>query len=357
MISHNGSHPTPVMTSEPVTRHLLELRDVVVHFSATGGLAVGRGNRDVVHAVDGIDLTIDRGASVAIVGETGSGKTTLARAIMGLVPLTRGQVVFDGQVVHGLASKDLQRLRRRVAIVAQDPFDALNPRQKVRDILSLPLRVHKVSGDHLTVITRVLEDVGLRAHDFMDRYPHEMSGGQRQRVAIARALTLEPELLIADEPVTALDMSIRAQVLNLLQDLKDKYGLTYLVVAHDLGMVRYLSDRVVVLYLGQVVEDSRADTIFEQPLHPYTQALMAAVPSLERRDAAWQSASAEAPNPIDIPTGCRFHPRCPYATERARTEVPLLRQFPNGTRVACHRAEEMIDQLLPFAQRTAGERK
>lgn len=326
---------------------LLFLRDVYVHFRGRRlATRLRPAARDVVRALDGVTLSINRGESVSIVGETGSGKSTLARTVLGLSRPTSGDVFFDGSSVYTVGSQALQSLRQRIGMVPQDPFDSLNPRQQVRAIVSLPLRVHGLSSGDEVKVRRVLEDVGLAPDDFLTRFPHEMSGGQRQRVAIARALVLGPELLVADEPASALDMSVRAQVLNLLRDLKESYGLTYLVIAHDLGMVRYVSTRVVVMYLGLIVEDASVDAVFSRPAHPYTQALMAAVPTLERKRAVTTLVRGEAPNPINLPSGCRFHPRCPYAIARCKVEVPQLRQF-EQTLVACHRAEEIAAGAKP----------
>lgn len=331
-----------------LARSAIRTHDLRVHFTArqASGSLWGR-KPETVHAVDGVSLTVGVGDSVAVVGETGSGKSTLARAVLGLVRPTSGEIWVDGTAVHQAEPAALRRLRKRVALVAQDPFDALNPRQKVEEILALPLRVHGLRGDVRAAMSAALEDVGLRPNEYLSRYPHEMSGGQRQRVAIARALMLSPDLLVADEPVTALDMSVRAQILNLLRVLKDKYGMTYVVVAHDLGMVRYLAARVVVMYLGVVVEDAHAEAFFSKPLHPYSRALVAAVPTLQRRNLKTNLLTSEPPSPIHIPKGCRFHPRCPFATERCRAEVPVLRPIDDGSLAACHHAEAISQGVKP----------
>lgn len=320
-------------------RHpLLEFRDVFAHLPGAHQQGSHFGSRrEVVRAVDGVSLRIERGETVSIVGETGSGKSTLVRMAIGLVRPTAGDVLFDGIPVR--PNRQLKTIRRRMAIVAQDPFDSLNPRQKVSTIVGLPLRVQREPATRGRV-GEALAAVGLDPVDYLSRYPHEMSGGQRQRVALARALILHPELLIADEPVSALDMSVRAQILNLLADVKESYGLTYLLVAHDFGMVRYLSTRVVVLYCGVVVEDANASTVFQKPKHPYTQALLASVPSLRPRPDTVLRIVGEPPSPVDVPSGCRFHPRCAYAVERCKNEVPQLRSLAGGL-VACHLAETL----------------
>ena len=339
---------------------LLQVRGLEVHFPIKKGLFFDR-TIGHVKAVDGVDLSVDRGTTYGLVGESGCGKSTLGRAILRLEEPTAGEVLFDGTDVASLKGETLRTMRRRMQMVFQDPLGSLDPRQDVESLLGEPLRAHGLGGDKAAIAGRLrelLDAVGLPAAA-LRRYPHEFSGGQRQRIGIARAITVEPDLLIADEPVSALDVSVQAQVLNLLEELQDRLGLTYLVIAHDLAVVRHISDVVGVMYLGSLVEQAPADAIYEQPLHPYTRALMSAVPvpdpviedSRERLLLA-----GDLPSPANPPSGCRFHTRCPWRQEsRCDDEVPVLRQLapahsaithPPGHLVSCHWAEDVRDGLL-----------
>jgi peptide/nickel transport system ATP-binding protein len=332
---------------------LLEVTGLQVHFPITEGLVFER-KVGAVQAVDGVDLEIERGETLGLVGESGCGKSTVSKAILRLVEPTAGSVSFDGQEVTKLGAQELRRLRRRMQMIFQDPYSSLDPRQSVGSILSEPIRTHDLEPDGASVDARVrelLEVVGLPAES-ATRFPHEFSGGQRQRIGIARALAVRPDLIIADEPVSALDVSIQAQVINLLEELQEEFGLTYLVVAHDLAVVRHISDRVAVMYLGKIVEVAPSDQLYEAPLHPYTIALLSAIPipdpevELKRRRILL---TGDLPSPADPPPGCRFHTRCPYRQPtRCHDEVPALRQLGPGHTVACHWAEDIkADKLKP----------
>ncbi|MBM3596926.1 MAG: ABC transporter ATP-binding protein [Alphaproteobacteria bacterium] len=309
---------------------LLETHDLHVRFSTQNG---------ALHAVDGVSLGVGRGESVGLVGESGCGKSTLAKAVLRLLPVAAGRVLFDGQDVGTLSARDLQPLRRRMQIVFQDPFGSLNPRHTVESILTAPLVVHGL-GDRQERRRRVEEIVGQvgLSSSALSRYPHEFSGGQRQRIGIARALILKPDLVICDEPVSALDLSIQAQILNLLVGMKRALGLSYLFISHDLSVVRFISDRVLVMYLGRIVESAAGDDLWQAPLHPYTRALMQAVPDPARRRQA-PALSGDLPSPENVPPGCRFHPRCPLATEICRRQDPAFRELRPQHAVACHHAE------------------
>jgi len=291
-----------------------------------------------LHALRGVDLALRRGETTALVGESGSGKSTLARVLLCLEPPDRGEVLLDGLRVSGRASWQLGALRRRVQMVFQDPFDSLNPRMRVGRILAEPLAVHGLlpRRERPARVAELLRRVGLDP-DAAERYPHEFSGGQRQRISLARALAVDPELILADEPVSALDVSVQAQVINLMLDLQDERGLGYLLVAHDLALVGQVAQQVAVMYLGWIVERGPVGPIYAEPLHPYTVALMASVPRPDpalRRD--YRPLAGEPPSPFDRPQGCPFHPRCPLAEPRCRAESPALRLLPDGRQLACH---------------------
>ena len=312
---------------------LLAVNDLATHFPTRRGL---------VRAVDGVSLTVERGETVGLVGESGCGKSTLAKAILGLVPVTAGSVRLEGREIAGLSDAAMRPVRRRLQMIFQDPYGSLNPRHLIRDILGVPLAVHGIgtgAADRRARVADVLAAVGLPA-DAANRYPHEFSGGQRQRIGIARALVLRPDLVICDEPVSALDLSIQAQILNLMVRLKEEFGLSYLFVSHDLSVVRYFTDRVVVMYLGRIVESAAVERLFQTPLHPYTRALIDAVPDPARRRSV-TVLQGDLPSPVDAPKGCAFHPRCPLATDRCRTERPALRPL-EGHTVACHHAEQAL---------------
>jgi oligopeptide transport system ATP-binding protein len=322
---------------------LLELRGLRMHFPVTEGMIARRHIGDV-KAVDGVDLTIRRGETLGLVGESGCGKTTMGRCILRLEKPTAGEIRYDGVDIARLGRKELVALRRRIQVIFQDPYSSLNPRQKVGSIIAEPMKVHGVEPDPARRTARVHELLSLCGlnPNFADRYPHEMSGGQRQRVGIARALALEPEFIVCDEAVSALDVSIQAQIINLLEDLRDKFNLTYLFIAHDLSVVRHLCQRVAVMYLGRVVELAECDEVFDHPLHPYTRALLAAVPvpdpSVEAA-RAFQPVIGEVPSPINPPPGCVFHPRCPIAVAQCKQLRPELRELRPGHWVACSQVQ------------------
>ncbi|SFT34741.1 peptide/nickel transport system ATP-binding protein [Geodermatophilus amargosae] len=330
---------------------LLRVEGLQVHFPIKRGVFFDR-TVGHVRAVDGVDLSITRGSTYGLVGESGCGKSTLGRAVLRLVEPTAGRVFFDGTDVASLQGEPLRTIRRRMQMVFQDPLGSLDPRQNVESLLAEPLHAHGLGGGKEGIAQRIrtlLDSVGLPSAA-LRRYPHEFSGGQRQRIGIARAISLEPDLLIADEPVSALDVSVQAQVVNLLEELQERLGLTYLVIAHDLAVVKHISDVVGVMYLGSLVEQAPSDVLYAEPLHPYSRALMSAVPvpdpvveeSRERILLA-----GDLPSPANPPSGCRFHTRCPWRQEtRCDDEVPVLRELGPAHLVSCHWAEEIRDGVL-----------
>jgi oligopeptide transport system ATP-binding protein len=320
---------------------LLEVRDLVKYYPVSAGL-LGR-QVGVVRAVDGVSFTIRRGETLGLVGESGCGKTTTGRCVLQLERPTSGSVRFEGQELTTLGPAALRSVRRRIQVIFQDPYSSLNPRMTVGQIVGEPLAVHGLVREAPAREARVqelLRQVGLLPQHGR-RYPHQLSGGQRQRVGIARALALEPSLIICDEPVSALDVSIQAQIINLLEDLRQELGLTYLFVAHDLSVVRHISDRVAVMYLGRIVELADRQTLYEAPRHPYTKALLSAVPIPDPEVEARREhvvLAGEVPSPLSPPAGCAFHPRCPIAVEECRRTRPLLRDLGPGQQAACHLA-------------------
>ncbi len=325
---------------------LLEVRNLRKLFPIRRGLL--RRVTGQVRAVDGVDFHIDRGETLSLVGESGCGKTTTARCILRALKPTAGEALFraaDGQVVDiaNLPKKALRPFRHQMQMIFQDPFSSLNPRMTVFDIIAEPLLASGLKNreERRARVEALLHRVGLR-NEFMGRYPHAFSGGQRQRIGIARALALAPSLIVADEPVSALDVSVQAQILNLLLELQDELGLTYLFVAHDLSVVKHISDRVAVMYVGKIVEIADTKALFNAPKHPYTEALLSAVPKPDpRRRSQRIVLQGEVADPANPPTGCYFHPRCAYAVERCRTERPRLQTMAGGHAVACHRADEL----------------
>ncbi|TYB84540.1 ABC transporter ATP-binding protein [Oceaniovalibus sp. ACAM 378] len=320
---------------------LVEIRNLAKHFPITKGI-VRRRQVSEIRAVDGIDLTIHSGETLALVGESGCGKSTAGRLILGLLPPTDGAILHQGVDIAAMNPAQLRQMRSRFQMIFQDPFGSLNPRMTVRDLIAEPLKINGYGkAERLEKADALLEAVGLGSQH-ASRYPHEFSGGQRQRIGIARALALGPDLVVADEPVSALDVSVQAQVINLMQDLQQDLGLTYLFISHDLGIVHHIADRVAVMYLGRIVEVATKAALFASPAHPYTRALLDAIPvSRPDQRRPERALSGDLPDVASVVGGCRFAPRCPFATDRCRTEDPALRDLAAGHSVACHHAEAL----------------
>jgi oligopeptide/dipeptide ABC transporter ATP-binding protein len=321
------------MTNQP----LVEIIDLKKHFPVP--------HKQVVRAVDGVSFTINRGETLGLVGESGCGKTTVGRCILRLIEPTSGEIRFDGRELLKLNRGEMRALRRRMQIIFQDPYSSLNPRMKVGSIIAEPLEIHRVGDrrERKDRVAELLRVVGLDP-DYANRYPHQFSGGQRQRIGIARALALNPDFIVADEPVSALDVSVQAQVVNLMQDLQERFGLTYLFISHGLAVVKHISTRVGVMYLGKLVELAPAQEIYANPLHPYTQALLRAIPVPDpgaKRKAA-QRLGGDVPNPIAPPPGCHFHTRCPHAIDRCGAEEPELVEVSPGHFVSCFLNEQVV---------------
>ncbi|AKF82456.1 peptide/nickel transport system ATP-binding protein [Myxococcus fulvus] len=327
---------------------LLQARDVQVHFPMRAGMF--QRERGAVKAVDGISLDVFRGETLGLVGESGCGKSTLGRALLRLVEPTAGSIRFDGQELTGLSQRRLRPLRRRMQLVFQDPYASLNPRMTVRELLGEPFDIHGLArgpGEKEREVLALLDAMGL-PREALGRLPHEFSGGQRQRLGIARAIALRPDLVVADEPISALDVSIQAQIVNLLVDLQRERGLTYVFIAHDLNIVEHVSTRVAVMYLGRIVELAPSDMLYRRPRHPYTQALLAAVPVPDpSRTRTRLLVPGEPPSPLAPPPGCTFHPRCPHAIERCRRESPPLYPLDSGHFAACFLAEDESRRASP----------
>ena len=327
------------------SRPLLEVRDLARTFDVSRpwlNRVLEGGSRQLLKAVDGVSFSIKRGETLSLVGESGCGKSTVARLICGLYTPTRGSVLFDGVDLASITNRtDMLAMRRRFQMIFQDPYASLNPRWHVQDIVAEPIRSHGLIKDNAAIRKRVgelLSDVGLSPQDG-ERFPHEFSGGQRQRISIARALSSNPEFLVCDEPTSALDVSVQAQILNLMKDLQREHSLTYLFISHNLAVVSHISTRVGVMYLGRIVEIADTRTLFDRPLHPYSQMLESAIPDITMSGKARTPVAGEVPNPLDPPTGCAFHPRCPHANERCKVERPELIAV-GGAEVACHGVQE-----------------
>jgi oligopeptide/dipeptide ABC transporter ATP-binding protein len=348
------------------TTPLIEVEHLKIFFPIKEGILV---DREVarVHAVNDVTLSIGEGETLGLVGESGCGKTTMSRAIMRLIDATDGSIRFRGKDVTSAGRRELRPLRRELQMVFQDPFASLNPRKRVGQIIGMPLRLHGTErGDVEEKVRGLLARVGLHP-EHINRYPHEFSGGQRQRIGVARALALEPRLIVLDEPVSALDVSVQAQIINLLDDLQDDFRLTYLFVAHDLSVVRHVSDRIAVMYLGKLMEVSPAEELYTKPIHPYTSALLSAIPipdpeenrrrerMVPREGGMPRSGvpllGGEPPNPISPPPGCVFHPRCPRASEICRTVEPPLVRYPNGHLAACHHPMNVSAEEIQAAEK------
>jgi peptide/nickel transport system ATP-binding protein len=323
---------------------MLELRGITRRFEKkldfAGRIAQRLGapvREEVVHAVDGVDLTIRKGEVVGLVGESGCGKSTLGRMVAGILPPTEGTILRDGRDIKALTGAEARQMKLRTQMIFQDPYASLNPRMRVLDIVGEAPRVHGLlaGASFDDYVDEQMRRAGLDP-GFKRRYPHQFSGGQRQRIGIARALAVKPDFIVCDEAVAALDVSIQAQILNLFMRLRKELDLTYLFISHDLGVVEHLSDRVVIMYLGRVVEEADTETVFRRPNHPYTRSLLDSVPRIENRKRAFSVVKGEIPSPLNPPSGCHFHPRCPLAMERCRVEVPKLREIAPGQRSACH---------------------
>ncbi|PCM43200.1 ABC transporter ATP-binding protein [Marinobacter sp. ANT_B65] len=333
-----------------MTSPLVEIRGLEKRFDLTGGLLEqitfqnGRFRRrqEAVHAINGVDLQVHKGEALCVVGESGCGKSTVARTVMGLLSPSAGEVHYDGRRIDNLKGRDVLPYRRKMQMIFQNPYASLNPRMTIQQTLEEPIHFHhpELARDEVrSKVQEVMQSVGIDP-DWGSRFGHEFSGGQRQRIAIARALAVDPEFIVADEPISALDVSIQAQVLNLLMDAQETRNLTYLFITHDLAVVEHFGTRVAVMYLGRVCELSDTKTLFAEPRHPYTQALLSAIPRLEDDRPSHIRLQGEVPTPVNLPSGCVFHGRCPYANERCRQEIPRLIATDGGAQVACHAVEE-----------------
>ncbi|MBM3586507.1 MAG: ABC transporter ATP-binding protein [Alphaproteobacteria bacterium] len=325
---------TPMLELRGITRRFEKKLDFAGRIAQRLGAPV---REEVVHAVDGVDLAVRKGEVVGLVGESGCGKSTLGRMVAGILPPTEGTILRDGCDIKALSGPEARQMKLRTQMIFQDPYASLNPRMRVLDIVGEAPRVHGLL-DGASFDDYVDEQMSRAGLDpgFKRRYPHQFSGGQRQRIGIARALAVKPDFIVCDEAVAALDVSIQAQILNLFMRLRRELDLTYLFISHDLGVVEHLSDRVVIMYLGRVVEEANTETVFRRPNHPYTRSLLDSVPRIENRKRAFSVVKGEIPSPINPPSGCHFHPRCPLVMERCKVEVPKLREIAPGQRSACH---------------------
>lgn len=324
------------------TNILLETKNLSKYFTGKKGLL----NRQPaqVKAVDHVSLTVNKGETLGLVGESGCGKSTLGRTILRLIPATEGQVLYNGEDILTYDKKKMWEMRRKLQIIFQDPYSSLNPRMTVYDLISAPLEVYKIGtkAERREMVEEILQEVGLDKQ-YLNCFPHEFSGGQRQRIGIARALILNPEFVVCDEAVSALDVSVRAQVLNLMRNMQQKKNLTYLFISHDLSVVRHISDRIAVMYLGSVAEVAEKAQLYSNPMHPYTKALLSAIPLPDVKKKRQRIIlQGDVPSAYNPPSGCKFHTRCPYATDLCKQEIPVLRQMEKGHQVACHRTEELM---------------
>ncbi len=330
--------------------YILQINNLVKYFPINGGIF----GKEIakVHAVDNISFSLQKGKTLGLVGESGCGKSTLGRTILRLIEPTAGTILFNGKDITNISQKELRNLRKEFQIVFQDPFASLNPRMSIREILSEPFEIHGLYKDKTqreAKIISLLNEVGL-SPEAIDRYPHEFSGGQRQRIGIARALSLNPKIIICDEPVSALDVSIQSQILNLMMDLRDKYKLSFIFIAHDLSVIEHISDDVAVMYLGKIVEYTSSENLYKKPIHPYTKALISSIPRhdiVEKRQR--QVIQGDIPSPINPPTGCRFHTRCPFAKDICSQQIPELKNLgseQNTHFVACHFSQELSDKKI-----------
>lgn len=317
---------------------LIEVRDLKKYFPVNNQFL--NGEKKFVKAVDGVSFSINKGETFGLVGESGCGKSTLGRSITRLYDITSGDILFEGTNIARYNRKEMKGFYKKIQTIFQDPYSSLNPNMNVKELIDEPLSLHTnlTKAEREEKIQQLLEMVGLKKSD-MDKFPYEFSGGQCQRIGIARAISTEPDFILCDEPISALDVSIQAQVVNMLEDLQEKMGLTYLFVAHDLSMVRHISDRIGVMYLGKIVEVSESNELYNRPLHPYTKGLLSAIPvadPIKSRDSKIEIIKGDIPSPIDIPTGCRFHTRCPYATEKCKKVEPQMKEVEEGHFVSCH---------------------
>ncbi|UCH73310.1 MAG: ATP-binding cassette domain-containing protein [Rhodospirillales bacterium] len=336
----DSASPAPYIDLRRIGKRFVKSLDVAARIARHLGSSV---REEVVHAVDEVDLAIRPGEVVGLVGESGCGKSTLGRMVAGILEPSEGSYFYKGRDIRTLDAPEARDMALRIQMIFQDPFASLNPRLRVKDIIGEAPRVHGLVGR--ANVDAYVDDVMLRCGldpEFKRRYPHQFSGGQRQRIGIARALAVNPDLIVCDEAVAALDVSIQAQILNLFMRLREELGLTYLFISHDLGVVEHISDRIVIMYLGRVVESGPTEDLFDSPNHPYTQALLQEVPRLDQRHAKFSAIKGEIPSPLDPPPGCHFHPRCPHATARCAEERPILREIAPGRRSACHLNEGAV---------------